>query len=139
MTMAVLDRETMKPKIRASLNSMPKYADMRVIATIVAQTWTIPPMITARHERRSFWNENSRPIVKRSSTIPILPKVSMAFWLVMSPNPYGPTRMPMIRKSDNAWNVEALANIQEGDGEGQNTYTGKQQIHAESSGEGEPI
>ena len=77
---------------------MPKYAEMRVIATIVVQTWTIPPMITVRHERSSFWNENSRPIVKRSSTIPIVPKVSMASWLVMSLNPYGPTSMPMIRK-----------------------------------------
>jgi hypothetical protein len=66
------------------------------MARMVVQSWMRPPMMTMRHDRNIFSNENSRPMVKSRRRIPISPNASMEAWSVMRPNPNGPASIPMM-------------------------------------------
>ena len=87
ITIAVLESDMMNPKTTAALNGTPREYATNVMATIVVQSWIRPPMMTIRQDLRSLSNENSSPIVKSRSMIPISPTVSIDDSSVMSPKP----------------------------------------------------
>ena len=64
------------------------------MATAVTPIWSEPPMRTLRQIRRISVRENSRPTVKRSSTMPISASISTSSCVLTIPMPAGPATAP---------------------------------------------
>ena len=70
-TIAVDEREMIKPRSRATDKFWPRIRDIAMTNMTVSPTWKPPPIMPSRLMLRSFAIENSNPMVKRRRTTPI--------------------------------------------------------------------
>ncbi len=95
-TIAVLLRETRNPIKMDSPIGRPSLFIRKRVAKVVSMTCKVPPNKTVFLNCKSCPSENSIPIVKSRSIMPISANNSTSWVASISPRPLGPASTPVI-------------------------------------------